>query len=384
MNQKRLATYTCYVAFIILGTAGTLLGPSFQSLTTKFAMPLDSGGIFTALQFAGITVAVVVGGRLLDRMDARNLLLGGLLFLAAGLLLIGGAPLLPLALCGAALLGIGYGLLTVAPNVVIAALNPDRASAALSALNTFYGIGAILGPQTVNFALKQQNYAIAFFVTAAIALMLLIPFAFVSVRLAPAVPQAGTRWVWITLLPFAILLFCYVGSEVGYSSWIFTQMRLVVLSTESMATLAASIFWAGLTAGRFAASLLLRYMSDTLLLLIMIAIIAGGVIVLLLFPTVEMLGLILSFVVGFGCGPIFPIVIGIASDRYPEARGTISGILIAIGASGGSLLPVLQGKLGAGLNGGMVQLIFTASLMFIMGVIIDRQKAPSQVAERIA
>jgi fucose permease len=374
MNRPRFATAACYAAFLALGICGTLLGPTFQSLTRQFGIPLENAGIFTALQFGGVTIAVVIAGRLLDRINARYLLAGGMALMGAGLILLGLAQILPVALLGALLLGLGYGALDVGPNVVIATLNPDRASAALNALNIFFGIGAVAGPQIVKYSLEQKNFALAYFVTAAFCLILIFPFWMVSIRVHPgdqSRPRATIRW--IALLPFALLLFTYVGGEVGFSSWIFTQVNKVALSAEATAALAASIFWGGLTVGRAAASLVLRRLSDDLWLAVSALVLGAGVALLLLVPRSETVALVSSFVAGFGCGPIFPTAIGMVNNSYPESRGTASGVLIAVGTTGAAIVPWFQGKVGGGLDGGMIVVLAMSVIMFGMVMVIQRQ-----------
>ena len=374
MKNARLITYACYAAFISLGMCGTLLGPTFQNLTQRFNIPLENAGIFTVFQFGGSTLGVVIVGRLLDRLNARYLLCGGVFLMGSGLLLLSNAPSLPVALFSALLLGLGYGTMDVSPNVVIASLNPDNASVALNALNVFFGIGAVIGPQLVNWALTQNNFTLAYTATAIFTLLLIIPFSMVSVHVTSgdrSAPRAAIRWS--LLVPFAVLLFMYVGTEIGFSSWIFTQVTKVTLATAAVGTLSASIFFVGLTAGRMGASVILRWLTDQQLLFVSILLIGGGVALLLLVPGAEKAALLSAFVVGLGCGPVFPTVLATINNKYPESRGTASGVLMAIGTMGAVALPWLQGQVGGGQNGGMVVMLAAAILMLASMVVIQRQ-----------
>jgi MFS transporter, FHS family, glucose/mannose:H+ symporter len=375
MSQARLATLTCYVAFLLLGMC-TLIGTTYQNLAQRFNMPLSDAGIFTSLQFFGAAIAVAVAGRLLDRLPARYLLCSGAFLIGAGLLLLAGASALPLALVGSALLGLGYGVLDVSPNVVVASLAGDRAGSALNALNVFFCIGAIGGPQLVNFALGQQNFTLAYTLTAMLAFLLIIPFSMISVRVSTqskehAAPRPSIRW--ITLLPFAVLLFVYLGIEIGFSAWIFTQLTTVAVATAATGTIAASVFWAGMGIGRALSSVVLRWIADEQLLLLATVVIGAGVLPLLILPTVEGAAVISAFVVGFGCGPIFPSTLAIVNNRFPEARGTASGVLMAIGTFGGFVFPWLQGQIGGGANGGMILVLGLAVILLGLVVAVQRQ-----------
>jgi MFS family permease len=78
-------------------------------------------------------------------------------------------------------------------------------------------------------------------------------------------------------------------------------------------------------------------------------------------------------VVGFGCGPVFPTALAMINNRYPEARGTASGTLMAIGTLGAVALPWLQGQIGGGQNGGMIVLLIVAILMLGIFLLMQRQ-----------
>jgi fucose permease len=379
MSQARLVTLACYTAFLVLGMC-TLIGTTYQSLAQRFDMPLADVGIFTSLQFFGATFATLVAGRLLDRMQARYVLCGGALLMGGGLLLLASAATLPLALIGSLFLGFGYGTLDVSPNVVVASLAGDRAGSALNALNVFFSVGAIVGPQVVNVALRQQNFTLAYIVTGILSLLLLVPFSRVSVRVSGETPSASRSAIrWTMLMPFAVLLFIYVGAEIGFSSWIFTQVTHVALASAATGTIAASSFWAGMAVGRALSSVILRRMADEQLLALAIVILGAGVLLLLVAPTVEVVSVLSAFVVGFGCGPVFPSTLAIVNNRYPESRGTASGVLMAIGTFGAVVIPWLQGQIGGGLNGGMILILGGSIVMFGLVLAIQQQMRMAKV-----
>ncbi len=364
MKNSRLLTFTCYASFLALGMSSTVLGPTFQSLTARFRMPLQDAGIFTALSFIGATLSAPIYGRLLDRIDVRFVLCGGTALTGGGLLLLGAAPTLPVGLLATLLSGLGAGALIVAPNLVIVALNPGNAAGALNFLNVFFGVGAIAGPQLVNWALSQNNFMLAFRAAAIFMLMLVIPFALASLHL-----QQGDRGqsqpsvLWISLLPFAALSFIYVGTETGFGSWIFTQLTKISHANEATATIATSMFYAGLTGGRLLASLVSHRLAEKQLLTGAFAILGGGLVLLLGTPLIPTLSLISAFVVGIGCGPVSPTIMALATNAYPLARGTALGMTSAMGSVGGAVLTWLQGQIGGGQSGGMIVPLISTCIM---------------------
>src|SRR5262249_2057880 len=260
----------------------------------------------------------------------------------------------------------------ISPNLIILSLNLDNAAAALNFLNGIWGVGAIIGPQIVNFALSRQQVALAFGGTAVVTLLLLIPFSMASMKLNTADGGKPAPVRWISLLPFAGLLFIYVGTEVGFGSWIFTQLTKAAESTEAVGTIATSLFWGGLTVGRLVATPVLKRLTDEQLLIVSIMLVGGGAGLFLVVPGSETVGLMVAFFVGVGCGPIFPTARAIVNNTYPEQRGTATGVLMALGAGSAAVLPWLQGQIGAGRNGGMI-LPFTASI-YLLGVAVFIQR----------
>ncbi len=382
LNQARIATVACYAAFLALGVTATLLGPSYQNLTHRFGMPLENGGIFTSLEFFGVTVSVIVCGRLLDRINARYLLCGGTFLMGAGLLLLSVAPTLPIALLATLIVGLGFGALDISPNILIMSLNPDSAGSALNAVNVSFGVGAIIGPQVVNFALAQHNFTLAFVLVGGFAMLLTIPFLAVSVRVSsgqtPTTPKAIP---WLALLPFALLLFLSVGAETGFGSWLFTQVTKVTLVTEATATIATSLFFVGLTTGRVLASLALRRLNNGQIMILATIILGSGAVLMLSFPARESVALLSAFIVGFGAGPLFPTGLALFNENHPESRSAASGILIALGTMGAVVFPWVQGQIGAGRDGGIIVTPILALLMLGMVVLLQRQTKHTNVLE---
>jgi fucose permease len=232
-------------------------------------------------------------------------------------------------------------------------------------------------PQIVAFALRQDNFSLAYLIAGILMLALILPFA--TIQLQPARQQeldgvGGTVSVnYLALIPFILLFFTYIGSEVGFGAWIFTQVSKVALATTETAALATSVYWAGQMFGRIAGWLILRRIADEVLLPLTIVIIGTGVALLLAFQTNANISIVAAFIVGFGCGPVFPTTLGIVRKAYPTAYGTASGILIGLGNVGAIVLPWLQGQIGGGNSGGMQLILILSIIMFGMAIVVQRR-----------
>lgn len=387
MQRKRLITAACYAAFIVIGMGMTILGPTKDSLTQKFGMPLQDGGIFISLNYVGTVIGIVAAGWLLDRINARYLLAGGALLVGVGFLLLSAAATRETAFLFMVVIGLGYGVLDITPNMVVTLLNKERASIALNILNIMWGIGAAVGPQIANFGLNQGQFSLAFTIVAALALVLVIPFALISIPPQHAAAenagekQSRPRILWLSLLPFVLLIFIYVGTESAFGGWIFTEVTQVTRASVSTAALATSLFWAGLTVGRIAASLALRKLSDEILLVGVTLMITVGAALLLITPGIESVALISAFIVGVGCGPIFPTTLAILNKRVTQAQGTVTGMIVALGTAGATVIPPIQGWVGNNVSGGMQITAIMGLVLLGLVVLIGRSEQRSLAAQ---
>jgi fucose permease len=83
-------------------------------------------------------------------------------------------------------------------------------------------------------------------------------------------------------------------------------------------------------------------------------------------------GAICTFLFGFCAGPIFPVAITLAQQRFPEAGGTIAGLLMSVGNLGVIAIPWLQGQVGRGESGGMQVTLIATLIVAALAVLIAR------------
>jgi fucose permease len=252
MTDKRHITTTFFIAFLILGLALPLVGVTLGDLTARFGMPLEDGGLFNVVGASGMMIASVGVGRLYDRLNARTILPVGVALVAAAMF---GFFLAPTRLVGFAsvfLLGFGFGAYMIGPNILVARLNPGRATGPLNAINLAFGIGAIASPQLVTLSAFLGEIRLAYLFSGIPVALLIIPLALVNLD-PPPVPEDSTPQVKLSLaalFPFAVLFFCAMGVEVGFNSWIVTQLEKAANATQSTANFGASMFWIGYAASR--------------------------------------------------------------------------------------------------------------------------------------
>lgn len=220
-------TLASYVSFVPIGIATVLLGPMLPVLSERWSMNYSQAGALFAVQYVSSTVAVALSGVLVSRYGFRFPIKTGLLLMAAGLaLLMTGPKQLALICIGA--YGAGLGLAVPAGNLLVAELNPDRRSAALSWLNFYWSAGAVTCPFLVAYAAKVRQVPLLLACVSGFSLLVALAFAVLP---APIFELAKTPGEGKTAVPaiqrklnmffiLAALFFLYVGTENAFGGWV--------------------------------------------------------------------------------------------------------------------------------------------------------------------
>jgi len=116
------------------------------------------------------------------------------------------------------------------------------------------------------------------------------------------------------LLLLGVAIACYVASEIGVSNWVVRFLESAPLTT---ATLALSLYWAGLTVGRLASSVVadrFDHLRFTIACSLGMAVLIAAAVLVPSLP-LSIAGFALA---GVASGPVFPMIVAIGGDRYPD------------------------------------------------------------------
>jgi len=148
--------------------------------------------------------------------------------------------------------------------------------------------------------------------------------------------RLGLAWPMVGL---AVAIACYVAAELGVSNWL---VRFLAAASVGLATSALALFWGCLTLGRLASA---RW-SDRFdharfasVAAIGSAIALVGAVVV---PSLEV-SIVLFGVAGFAFGPVYPLIMAVAGDRYPTRSSAVSGFLSGCAVIGSIAYPPIMG-----------------------------------------
>ncbi len=345
-----------YASFILVGWNALLVPSLVPAIERDFAQPDSGVGILYFVTSALFVTGSLAGGFVMERLGRGRALPSAVFGMAAGLALESVAPGWIAFVAGGALAGFGSGAVEVGMNGLFLDRFSEDRGRALSRLHLCFSLGALAAPLVIAGLVEvgvawRLPFAASSIVVLAIGLGLAASDLGVPRPVVPSMvgrPSAG-RHVPLPLVLLAVAITSYVATESGVSSWL---VRFLDAAPIGIATLALSLFWAGLALGRLVAS---RVADRFAPLAVATACgLATGVAVLaaVVVPWVAV-SIALFAVAGVACGPIYPMIIASAGGLYPARANAVSGVLTAAAVMGSVAYPPAMGFISTGLGLGV-------------------------------
>ncbi len=369
-----------FVGFVLSGIATTIVGPMLPVFIRRWGLDDGQAGLFPSIQFLAALAGTAVSGAWMAWRGYRPSLVAGYAVMGFGLATLNASTHVN-ALAAAAALGLGYGLITPGTNLYVAEAGSTRSASLLNLLNFAWGAGAMACSPLIALALRNgrlPRLLIGYAIFGALLALALLFARFGVERHEKAIDTAGTapqlvgRGVTVAL---AALFFMYVGMETSIGVWSAEYSRRIANGITNMTTLAPMFFYAGLTAGRGLAPLVLLSLSEGPLVLAALSLTAIGTTVLI-FSTTLKVAIAGVFLAGLGCASIYPIYIAWLSKWYGARAKRIGGFLFALASLGGAAGPWLVGifsKYSGSLRVGFLVPLLSALLMICVVVSLRRQ-----------
>lgn len=377
------------MGYFLTGLVGTAFALAFPFLIDDFSLSLSVAGLVFPVQSLGGFCGALVGGIWSDSVGRKPLIGLGALCLVAGYALIPMTRNWLFALPAFFLLGTGGGFVSAALNALVAEVNPNRRALALNALHGIYGLGSLIGPLLAATLLERNggNWHVIFLGSA------VLYAAYGIIGLIPLYPASGGRQQGrfrharpLLLSPVFLLLlaipFLYNGTATGLVGWISTYVQNEVQLPIFMGASMVSLFYVGLTIGRFICGAIGERVGYGRMLLTLSVGTAASypLVVISQSPWVLGAGVFLS---GLFFSGLFPTALAWSTRLYPSATGTITGILSTGMSIGGMTIPPLLGMIGdrMGLGFGMtVNYVGVALLVFVALGLLRSQRQVKKAA----
>jgi fucose permease len=288
---------------------------------------------------------VQISGILLARMGFRPAFLSGLLLMAAGVatLFLGSAGL---GMISVAVYGLGLGFIIPTCNLMIAEIAPGSRAAAVSLLNLYWGVGAVLCSLLVAWA--NRHHWIPVFLAAVSVFLVLLAASVRKLPFPPAVKSTGSPLEWRkickdpTIWLFAAVFFLYPGAETAVGGWIGSYVERMGSRGAAMGPMMPAFFWSALMLGRASAGLILKHLPERRVLQLGFAAATAGI-GLMLWSSTLVGAAASTLVTGLSFATLYPITVARFSHRFGVAARSIGSLMFSLASVGPAVLPWMVG-----------------------------------------
>ena len=339
-----------YLSFISLGLPDSLLGSAWPVIHEQMNLPVSFAGIITAIICLFTVLASILSAKITKKLGTGVVVvlsvfltviaLGGFYFSSNFLMLI--------------IFSIPYG---VGAGGIDAALNNYVAvhykAKHMSWLHAMWGVGAIIGPYAMGFALtnnKPWNNGYLYIAIIQLVVLLILVFTLPlwkktnegkeeEIKVLSIKDMLSIKGVFIVLIVF----FAYCSLEQSAMFWASSYLVENNKLDTSIAAMLASLFCIGITVGRFVNGFLAIKLKDKDMIRIGLSIIFVGV--LLMFININNILTCVGFVlIGLGCAPIYPSIIHSTPIYFgSDVSQSLIGVQMAGAYIGTLVMPPLFG-----------------------------------------
>ncbi|MFL5673979.1 MAG: MFS transporter [Chloroflexota bacterium] len=353
-----------------LGWAGLLVPSLIRSIEPAFGQDDAGVGVFFFVNAVASVGGSIGGGLLTERIGRRVVLTAAFVLLAMGLAALATVPTWTLFLVAAIPIGLGFGMIDGGMNGLVLDLYPEGRGRALNLLHLSFSLGALASPLFVGRIVDAGVGWQAVIIWSALAAVpIAILFAVVPLPSGrhEHVPGASAvrTGLALPLILLAIAIACYVGSEIGVSNWL---VRYLEAASLTLATSALALFWACLALGRLVSARLGDRFDHAWFAATSSVAAAVALVAAVLVPSLPV-SILLFGVVGFAFGPVYPLIVAVAGDRYPARSAAVTGFLSGTAVIGAIVYPPVMGfvSVGAGLGAAMLG---AAALVLACGIVL--------------
>lgn len=342
-----------YIAFISLGLPDSLLGSGWPVMHAELGVPVSYMGIISMIISGGTVVSSLFSDKMTRKFGTRIVTVVSVFLTVIALFGFSVSTQFWMLIVFAVPYGLGAGAIDSALNNYVALHYKAKH---MSWLHCFWGVGTVVSPFIMGYALTNRTwnsgYRIVGFLQLAIAILLLVTLPVWNVN--KSVTETSGKSVGlvgalkIKGVPFLLLgFFAYCAMEATAMQWASTYfVEVKGISAERAATF-ASLFYIGITAGRFVSGFITDKLGDQKMIRLGTGILICGICVLFLPIASYQAAFVAFLVIGFGCAPIYPCIIHSTPSNFgAENSGAIIGIQMASAYIGTTFVPPIFGVLG--------------------------------------
>lgn len=343
-----------YMSFISLGLPDSILGAAWPTMRLDINAPTSFAGTLYMIISAGTIVSSLMSDRLTKKLGAGKVTAFSVALTAAALFGFSVSRNMAMLCLMAVPYGLGAGAVDAALNNYVALHYSSRH---MNWLHCFWGVGTSVAPYIMSFCLSRgmgwrSGYRSVCVLQIILTALLLISLPLWKGREGETDTPKSVRGGIFSMLkikgvPLVLIsFFCYCAAETSAGLWastFLTDHRGIDAETAAMF---ASLFYIGITVGRFVSGFVSAKLGDTKMIFTGSAIMAVGIVMIMLPLPTDIFALSGLVITGLGCAPVYPAITHATPDNFgrENSQGVI-GLQMASAYLGSMLMPPVFGLL---------------------------------------
>lgn len=366
-----------YLSFISLGLPDGLLGSAWPTMYKEIGTPVSYMGMISMIIAGGTIISSLNSDHLIKKLGTGMLTVISVAMTAVGLWGFSMSHSFIMLCIFAVPYGLGAGSVDAALNNFVALHYKARH---MSWLHCFWGIGATLGPYIMGYFLTagrswNTGYRSVFIIQVILVAILIFSLPLFKKNEQESAGQDDTKkTISIKNLlkiegakPVLVAFLCYCALESTTGLWGSSYLVMEKGISSQTAAKWISLFYFGITFGRFLNGFLAMKLSNRNMIRIGQGIAVLGILVLL--APLGKLGLCGGYIlIGMGCAPIYPCLLHETPDNFgKDLSQAIMGVQMACAYVGSTFMPPLFGLIAEHVN---IKLYPFYLLLFVIVMII--------------
>lgn len=334
-----------YIATALFAMTLTSLSPVVAEMAKN--APAGTAGILFIFNFTGFVVFSLLGGKVVERIGKKQIILLALLGYVFLLPVFSLVELAPVRYAAIFMIGGCGGFIECIVCAFISDLNPSHPEKYVNYSQIGFGFGAIIAPVLVSVFIQYGVGYKAFYIMMAV--LSLIVYLVMAATKYPNTekPEHHNYRLFASMKDSRFIMACvalllYTSGEIASWGWLSTVLQGQHNLSVVQAGLAVSMFWAAMTAGRYLCGLLIHRIS-VVRMIVMLSIFATAATLLMMFVSSLYAIYAVSVLLGLSCSSIFPFLCSYGAKYTSLPSGISFSILIVCGNIGGAILPYVTG-----------------------------------------
>lgn len=349
-GKGQLIVYCLFGLMFFFSISATMTGILISDISEHYALTYSQAGLIGSVQSVGGFIANLLGSVLSDRFPKLRLIC--IMFAAYTLMLYGLGLVPPYVLMIACFLviGVANSFLNLLISAYISESCPEKRTSYLNICHAFYGLGSLACPVYTSVLLKLGivwNKTFLWFgvFCTVVTLLLLAVCRQEKSEARPGAAKGSMRKLLTNpgLLLVALSCLLYMGQQSAVNLWIASYVE-TEMNSKDVASVALTLYWAGVMVGRLLQSVLSKYVDSGKWLCVCCTISA------VMFTTAVLIGnpVVLSVVLCVGAvltGAAFPSMMAMGCACCPDQAGAATSVVCLGSGIGGMIFPPLVGYL---------------------------------------